>query len=441
MSTALQLGRPNFGRWRDLAIVVGFILLVGIPMLRWVPTQEMARWQAARAVELYLNGEPQTAIEKLEQAVAQLPGDYSLQLRLVDWLLKRDEPQRAREILDGTLKRIEPLANSTLSGASLWLQALSLKAGVQWMQSDHQGALATVKQQQDQMRGSSETMQLSQLNEITYFRALTGLELEEGRTGMAQLIDMKILKLDKTRKYSARLRSTGIIAAALLEYRLGKTQHTRDALDREIELTQAGYDTLLQDLQVRIYLAMTRSGLPIEVASRDKAEQRRRQLSSVAAELAALLAVRAFGHDRQGDRERADADRQRVAQLGFNSGLVLEQFPPDLDLLYYLEVCMQYLDTVGYLQHRAGESAGGLRDLNLAIAAAEVFVSTFNTDLQNLPELSFDQRQRQVDSDHMLAVLYQHRWQALTALRLGKQAAQDADKLNQLGYDVRDRLY
>lgn len=441
MTAALQLRRPRVGRWRDLAIVVGFVLLVSIPLLRWVPTQEMARWQAARAVEMYLNGETSAAIEKLEQAVSLLPGDFNLQLRLVDWLLKRDEPQKAHEILEVALQRIEPLAQSTLSGGSLWLHAQSLKAGVQWMRSDHPGALATIKQLQDQVRGSSETALLGQLNEITYFRALTGLELEEGRAGVAQLLDTKIWTLDSTRNYSAKLRSAGIIAAALLEYRLAKTTHTTAVLDREIELHQAVYDALLQDLQVRIYLPMTRSGLPIEVTARDAAEQRRKQLSAAAAELAALLTVRAYGRELQGSRELADADRQRVTQLGFQSADILKQLPADLDLLYYLEICMQYLDTVGYLQHRAGDSAGGVRDLNLAIAAAEVFVSTFNTDLQNLPELSFDQRQRQVDSDHMMAVLYQHRWQAHTALRMSEQASLDAATLKRLGYSVHDRLY
>jgi hypothetical protein len=150
---------------------------------------------------------------------------------------------------------------------------------------------------------------------------------------------------------------------------------------------------------------------------------------------ALMLLIRALLLDAQGSGEQAQADRMLLREWGIDEQDLLDRLPRREEALYWVESGAAYLDTLGWIQFRAGKPRPALQNLNVAIVAAEFGVASSETGVASgLSSSSWALRDKQVRQT--LATLIKHRYEVAGAMQLKEVAKADAARIRELGFEL-----
>ena len=426
-----------------------FLALVAVPMYVYGWKKESAKWLAAEAMNLYIAGDAQTAIETLREAVEQSNESPKLLLDLATLL--EQEGQANEGVLLAKLALAKLLANDPSVDTTMVKLALDVQSNCEKSLGRHADALATIKQKSAYL-DQSESQSNSRRNNLAYLRALAGKEIglavRDAELVLAGFSASNYWGLDQP----LSIQSEAVIAIAQVAHRLGQSRRAGAVLDQSIdELEQSSYEleqAMLQKFDQELNLQLE----PSRRWEKKVIDPIRELISRKRYERAVLLTVRALIAQEQGEFEQCDLDRVRVQQLEFNSDEIAASLPPQRYYLQTLRAASAYLDTYGFVKYRAGEPEVALANLNLAILASKLNLLAIDSPLQNSSDEQADfepELARRAFGRSYAANLY-HRMlvredihQPGTEIGLSEQPwnQADADEIRNLGLDPTQPYY
>ena len=263
---------PNRRAFLIILVILG---LLSVPIFSWLPG-EVVRWRMALAAERRLDGDLKEAIQILDAAIAKTPDRPELYLRRAEYYSEAEEYEQAIQDLDQALLVGAP-ANVVISERSQALHHLGR----------HAEAIDACKELQRLSQEEHIGSVWEALNALAYARALGQVELEDGLENAEEAIRLAGPNLGvlDTRGY--------------LHYLLGDYESAADDLEAAVEQVEAYYAQ-----------APNPEYLP-DRRLHDLEQKFRDQLVAV------LRYHRSLNYDKYGEHDKAQADRDRVRELGF----------------------------------------------------------------------------------------------------------------------------
>ncbi len=414
---------------KQLVVPFVFVALVAIPILYYGWNSEMARWTAARAEILYRNGEVPSAISMLKKAVERAPHNVDLQLLLAGKLMSHQQADQALAIIDDAIARsADPQP------------ALRSKAECLVYLDRSSEALATLKSLSDYVT-SLDFDEPERLNELAYFRALAGEELESAKDNIDKAIQSLQIRTWWLDGFPMPLLDQTILAATMIARRVDQPMIVLKMLNERIDVNADLIAKLDQESSSFVYRCMS-EGFPIKPQYEQDVKTIQQTKYSARQVLSLLLSVRALVWQDLGRQEDALVDRRRIVTLGFDATNLVDQIPDDWTLLYVMYVGAMYLDTRAVVSHaRQPGSAEALRDVDAAVLAMRLLELTDRSALQNSIR---DNRGNQFDAMQLRrqeATLRMHRAKVLLRRGQIEQAEQDFQRIEELGFDRRQMLF
>lgn len=258
------------------------VLLCGIVSLViagfWVIPYEMRQWRLAIAEEKRLNGDLPGALAQLEEDLKQRPTDLELLRRKARWLMENRQ-------LDAALQQV----NQLLRQHPTDLNAYMLRAEILQQRGEHTQAIDDWKHiLAFDVVNAAKPVRATALNGLAYARSLANVELDEG------LVDIEEAMGVLGENY-ALLDTRGF-----LYFRAGELDRAIADLEHAVEYAEAEYE-------------FSKQGYAPFADARLHAEAQKARAQS----LAVIRYHRALIHEARGEKREAEADRQRVRDLGF----------------------------------------------------------------------------------------------------------------------------
>ena len=257
-----------------IGIVVGPICVAYLP-------KEIAYWQMAAAEEMRLDGRLEEAILYLSRAIDKCPNDSTLWRQRAQWRMEARQFEQA--LLDAD--RAVALAPGSAEGYMVRSQIYQHLGRHAQAVKDWSWLVEATRQRKGAEHASA-------LNGRSYARALGGLELEEAKKDIEaalSIVGPNAAMLD-TRGY--------------LRYRRGEYAAARADMEKAVALAEGEFQLYSRGAEkLRLGTADPRL-LELE-------------LSRHAQATAVIRYHRALVYDRLGMQDRAEEDRRRVRQLGF----------------------------------------------------------------------------------------------------------------------------
>ncbi|MEM7453977.1 MAG: hypothetical protein AAF456_06430 [Planctomycetota bacterium] len=422
------------------AAILAFTALFAGPLITYGCRGEVDRWRAASAMLQYENGEVAEAIATMEQIVEDSDDEPSLIRSLAAMLRDTGRAGDAVDLCDKWLEKS--------SGAHPVDRArmLEMKASCQQMQGEAMSALETIKELHSMAGSVSTASPLAWLNDLAYYRALAGTELGQAEDDMNRVIEENESDPNWQVKRPVAFHAKTALCAAIVLRDLDRADEAIDVLDRWINR----YEDLGFERESRlvewIYQSATQFPFKPEVEKQLTAG-RREVIDRSNAGLAMMLTLRALIAQSEGDTDRMETDRIRIASLGFESEWLAERLPTMPDCIVTLEESQAYLDTRGYVRVMQKKYRLAMPDLNLAILASETLADAMNSPLFNSIELSSSMGTNESRDKRMQlviktqAILLAHRMQAYQESGRQDLADRDAEQIRELGFDPEERLF
>lgn len=270
---------PLRGRWAGrLAILIAVLITLG-PVLYFGLPAEVARWHVAGATEMWLDDKKPEALARLDAALRWAGDNAAIFVCRADWMLEDEQFQKALQDYDRALA-IEP--------GHVW--ALIQRSEVFQHLGKHAEAIRDWKKLVERHSSASAEQRAVFLNGLAYAQSLDNgkkPELDKALENIIQAINL-------AGQDAAMLDTRGYI-----HYRRGNLE----AAEADLNLAVTGMETQNTQLeQTRQY-----------TDRREFAQQLRKLRKSVAV----IRHHRALVYDALGKSKEAEADRQRVRQLGF----------------------------------------------------------------------------------------------------------------------------
>ncbi len=433
---------PPRKSWPLVALLIAVCGLVFMPIVYYGCQGETDRWQAARIMEQYLDGDRTAAIALLKQLVAENPYDLRLRLTLAEWLLDEQQAEAALEL-------VEPLYREEPGRAGAVTRDLYQNALIAVGRIDE--ALEIYKQAHRDITARGYGELITHKNALAYFRALADTEIDQA------LADIQFVTSELEKQWNQsiplqlalRRQSAFCTARVYLYY----CEHFKDGgklgdhnqvvatamrhLDRQIKRLSGVYFDML-DLTKRATAELMAESFPPDSSAQPKLRGMRMRVDDAARELAVFLTLRSLMQQKHGHRERSYRDRLLVEQLGFDPEVLAGQFPSVDQCSRHLQFLAVILDTRGVVYFQNDQFAEALKDLDAAVAAQEaLWIAGAQLPMANL-ELTTDPRQRREyferQPQKVLAVLLYHRSWVYRALNQGELANRDVAQIRQLGY-------
>lgn len=267
--------------WRVGAAIVAVCALVTVPLVVKQAPREVARWYHAAAVESRLDGHADRAYQQLATAAARDPRNLDLSVQRAIWLREDD---RLDEALAACNSAIEANPDHVAARAerSQILQQLGrfAEAVEDWKSIAHVNERSAV------------VSEVVIWNALAYARAVANIELKDALADA----DRAVARFPDA---AALLDTRGF-----LHYRLGNDADAKRDLDRAVSIAEA-------------QRAPFKEGAPRKLPSGVDPREWPAELKSLDNELAVIIYHRSLVLERLGDQQGADADRDRVRQLGF----------------------------------------------------------------------------------------------------------------------------
>ncbi len=402
---------------------------------------ESAKWDVAKAKNLYEAGDLTGAIELLEVAHQKVPQDDIIKLELAE-----------RYAENGQCELGIGLCNDYLEDHPNDVSGFEVRANCWLFLGKFDKALADYKRSiSDHVSRNS-----LELNSLAYFRGLADNEIDKAVVEIQAAIE-NVENAARGTGVRIPMQVRTLVAAGLVSRRIGQHEEALELLDKKIEAYKGKVLRSNEILRLRITGSL-RFRDRLSKAEEDGLTQLRLNLQQQKESLSAMLATRALILEDLGDHARADQDRLAVEELDFDFDKVAARFRSDLDCLKSLRVAAMFLDTRGFVLGRQnwasdkellsmiGQPARAqllvsnyreaLEDLDLAVLAAQFEHLALESSLCNSTELPFEiiDQQKKANKRNR-AVLLSHRKEV--HLRGGNQEAaqKDQDLIVELGFE------
>ena len=421
--------------------------------------RDSAQWKVAAATNERKSGDPEAAIELLQTALRMDPDSYSIKLQLADILAENDQGDLGLMLCD------EVLESYPNNKQALWMRARCLRFLGRFDEAltDYQKYCA-----------DNIDKECCELNELAYYRGLAGLELDKA---LRQI--NKAIKKFEQQQYWGRfsyvpLDISSIVSAGLI------SRHTPDGHLFVMDLLN---DMIFEEQQLwlqrnsRLQRLLDQQELESQNnASRDtdkrqaifQAEEKIAldNMQMIAGNLVALLATRSLIFEDQGQSELADLDRLWLKRIGFEPQDIYNALPNDIECLTTMRSGAAILDTRGFIltqmpwqttwtkpngdvirmgsKSRAsfGSYRAAMRDLDIAVATAEVRRLAFSSDIVNRIERSIEEiHASKQEGAQIIAILRNHRRQANLKENQVEAAEQDLLRIKELGFEAGPNLF
>ena len=434
--------------------------------------KDSAQWKLAAAINEERSGNSEGAIELLQKALRMDPDSKPIKIRLALLLAENDQGDLGQMLCK------EVLENDPQHG-SAWLV---LSQCLYRMGRFDESLAAYQKHVAHKIdKGPNE------LNQLAYFRALAGVQLDKALRQINEGIEKQETQFVPIGQQGFSLFApqhpswgtytkvpieiNALVSAGLLSRYTddGQKQVMGLLSDRiyEEQLTWLSANAQLD----RLYKLQDSQS---EDATKQEVEKRK-QLVKMSAEfvdrvaprnLPVLLATRSLMLDGQGQTELADLDRLWIKRVGKQPQDVYNSLPKDLECLSALSEVQEILDTRGFIQtqlpwqptwtHPSGKVMEiedrwpitygsydlALRDLDLAVVAAEVRLLALNSDAVNRIEYPLESIPGdKVGGAKLVAILRDHRRQAHLKAGQIEAAQRDQERIEELGWKKGDNLF
>ena len=267
---------PRRSNRRALMMILAILGLMSAPMIyNWLPS-EAARWRMAAAEERRLDGDLEGAIQSLDEAIIEFPESAEFYLRRAAYHSEAEEYEKA----------IHDLDQARIGGADLDVvltaRSYALHQVGKYAEAIEAGK-ELVRLSEEEQTGST----WEALNALAYARALHGTELKEGLGNADEAIRL------------AGPRHNLLDTRGYLYYLLDDYASAISDLEQAVANAEAFYSDTerLKGLpDARILNLFEKQGQEV---------------------IAIIRYHRSLVYDKQGEREKAKADRDRVRELGF----------------------------------------------------------------------------------------------------------------------------
>ena len=457
--------------------------------------KQAAKWNFARAMNLAEAGRLDEAIELMESALQQAPGDQQIKLSLANLLAENGQGElgigHCDEILESnpSNKLAHQIRSTCLQYLGRFDQSLC----------DYKRCLSGHVSRSPVER-----------NNLAYYRALARKDLSKAALDIQSAIESEEGEYWGC-SYVVPLQVRTAVAAGLIARHIGQHDDVLQPLNAKIDQYENGF--AIQDAMIKSLITQKmhqhalldetlrdkmRTSERLPAISQDslfeidlhadfpfgeeleKGLLNARSIKQVHANcLGLMLATRALIHEDMHCYRSVDKDRRRVQELGFDFAELAKELPSDEACLATLRKASLYLDTRGFVSGRRdwiGEPAStvevlttetasalpgkpqddqvlapevapsnyreALEDLNFAVLAAQYMELALNSSLYNSPELSAHQiEQKKKMATRMTAVLLYHRMEV--HLRKGNKRAADDDQrsIERLGFQPGASLF
>jgi tetratricopeptide (TPR) repeat protein len=263
-----------------MAIVGGMLAIVLVPLLYHALPREIDRWHMALAIERRLEGDLEGAVRSLSRVLENSPTNDELLRQRAEWRLELRDLEAALADVTRALE-LNPRAGS----------GYFLRSQIYQRLDRHDEALAdwaTLAEGNSAFGLTPATI----LNGRAYARAVAGVELDEALSDVQQAIQL-------SGDDPALLDTRGFIH--LLR---GDTERALDDMNRAVERAERNHQLMIEALNVGRPPVLDLREFKLTVAKH-------------ANNVAVLRYHRALVYDGLGEVDKAEADRRRVRELGF----------------------------------------------------------------------------------------------------------------------------
>jgi tetratricopeptide (TPR) repeat protein len=407
-------------RWATRLVFVLLVASLVIPLSIHEFPDEVGRWHHAAALEQYYDGQMEQAIATLGKALEWSPENAEYHLLRATW---RQEAGQYRAALADADRALE--LNAEL------LQVYETRSLIHLLLDEPESAVGELRLLRNAMQKRGIPVEPA-LNELAYYRALTGLELKAGLADAQQAVALLGGDLAVARHGGELL------------YRLERPRAAVRQFDRGVELVDAELDRRRQRLQTARQ-AQAFLGDLLDVKLIEEAAD------SAAAPAARMHYYRSLAHQALGNAEQAKADLARTRDLG-GKPEELSKSLGEIQEARLADLCMRagdyaaYIDTRGYLHYRLGNHEAALRDLTTAIDLGEAQRSYLLQSPAYTQEISYrfspaEARHQQRQQDKSIAVIRYHRALAYEALGETDRAERDLKRVRELGFEPGPDLF
>jgi tetratricopeptide (TPR) repeat protein len=272
---------PRKTSWAGIVMILLVVSILVIPLLYvWAP-QETARWFLASAVEQRLDGDLGGALESLDRAIEKFPDREELFLKRAEWRRHQGEYELA-------LADVEHAVELAPHDAHVYLARCQIR--------QHLGRFEEAVEDMLKLLDFSDRQwgvdRAAVLNGLAYARALANQDLEEALKDVEEALRLH-------GDNGAMLDTRGF-----LHYRLGNLGEARMDMDRAVQEVEVVHEGLAAGL----------NGKRLGVI--DKREEEL-SFQQHARSVAVIRYHRALVLDALNETEKAEQDRQRVVELGY----------------------------------------------------------------------------------------------------------------------------
>lgn len=423
--------------------------------------QDGAQWKVAAAINEEKNGNPDAAIELLQTALRMDPDSRSIKMGLAGLLAENDQGDLGLTLYDEVLESNPEFKPAWRSRSN----CLMLLGRFDEALADYQTFVA-----------ESIDKNPEELNQLAYYRGLAGFELDKA----LRQINLGITKYQRAQHWgrfsAASFEVSSVVSAGLISrYTADGHLFVMDLLNDSIFKEQR----IWLNMNARFERVLARHAQQNEEnqngdtqdlqadQQRKEAKQAADNLQLASVNLVALLATRSLIFEDQGQSKLADLDRLWLKRIGFEPREIYAALPSEAECLAALSTGEAFLDTRGFIltqmpwlptwtepdgnvirmENRQtlisyGNYSAALRDLDIAVAAAEINLLALNTDLFNRIEFPVES----VHADkpmgaRMIAVLRNHRRQAHLKANQLEAAEQDLIRIEELGFKAGPSLF
>ena len=428
--------------WLVIAVVASFAV---IPMCIYGGGPEWARWDAAQAMQHFHRGETDEAIFQLRSAVERSPRDPVVKLLLADALAQAGDADAGIALADEVLEKYPSNRN-----------ALQTKSSCQRYGGDFVGALQTHQQYRDS--NGLLSSQLSDLNELAYYRALAKKDIQLAN----QDIEEAVQTIDQSRWECGDLTllQKTLVACVLIGRDSQDMAELMQELDYHIEKLDLLAGSRARDLVEHVYENIQQQPT-FDEAIGDPTRERRFELQTYQQRLAVLLTVRALVHQDRDETGLCQNDRQHIRELGLDADEIASELPDDEECLYTLNMASAYLDTRGLVrslvmwvesedellqlppkrQIRYSTYERARDDLSVSVLATKAFLHSLDGPLHNKMESAVDPIEAKEFWREQTATMLYHRMTLYQRRGETDLAEADRSEIISLGFQADDSLF
>lgn len=409
-----------------------FAAVVALPVGFYGCQSEMARWDFARARNLYDAGKADEAIETGKKAIAKSPKDLRLKLELSRWMLRNGKANEALPLIEEAVENSEPPT-----------EAMILKSDCLVHLGKREEALVNFKRIAEQL-SQTELQSPGRLNGLAYFRSLAETELDRAlidvQNAIDDLSDVWVFEIDDVIPFEDQV----YVATAMVSRRVDKQADVLPVISRRISRILSFLNLAQKETSAEVYEqlgAADREELAFSAQTEKQLKQRAAELSIVRRTLGMLLSVRALLYQDMNEEQNCIRDRQQADELGLDSAQLLESVLADWQCLSVVSAGASFIDTRGFVYSARKQYAEAEQDFEIATLAAQILNAAHESEIFNSAMVDIRQDFNKNESDRLEAVVLNHRSVVLDALGKTAGAEKARARIRELGFEPGPDLF